>query len=89
MKLLRVPIALVSVVLIYIFRLALLAVGSVVYLYLLPGVLASHREHPKTRRIYWVCAVSAWLIVPWLICLFLVLYSPKPDETGSSLAYRR
>lgn len=89
MKILRVPIALISVILIYIFRTALLALGSVVYLYLLPGVLASYRGYPRTRSVYWICGLSGWTVVPWLACLILVLYSSKASDADSSLAYRQ
>jgi hypothetical protein len=68
---------LVSVVaVICLFRLCLLALGSAMYVYLLPGVLAQRRNAPNYERIYIFCAFSGWLFIPWVGALLLVLITP-------------
>lgn len=50
-------------------RLVLLAVGSLLYVYLLPGVVAQKRQHPRRREIYIVSALAGWLVLPWIAAL--------------------
>jgi cell shape-determining protein MreD len=62
------------------FRMVLLAIGSALYVYLLPGVVAQKRHHPRCREIFIVTALSAWLVLPWLLAL---LYAVKADPAGA------
>jgi hypothetical protein len=50
-------------------RLVLVAAGSVLYIYLLPGVVAQRRQHLRHRQIYIVTALTGWLIIPWTLAL--------------------
>jgi Superinfection immunity protein len=75
---------------VFAFRLILVVIGSAVYLYLLPGLVARDRAHPRQQDIQIVCALSGWLIVPWVIGLWVALQGPvkaplfgKPALTGS------
>ena len=51
-------------------RFVLLAVASVLYVYLLPGVVAQKRSHPRERDIFVATALTGWLIVPWVAALW-------------------
>lgn len=57
-------------------RLILLALGSALYLYLLPGLVARDRDHPSQQEIQLICALSGWLILPWLLGLCIALQGP-------------
>jgi hypothetical protein len=52
------------------FRMLLFVLGSLLYVYLLPGIIAGKRNHPHTRDIYLVCALGGWLVLPWLGALW-------------------
>jgi hypothetical protein len=83
---LRIAIFILAVAVVYLFRVCLLALGCVVYAYLLPGVLAQKKNCPKYQRIYWVCGLSGWLIIPWIGALLWVLIaSGFPAEKGATL----
>jgi lysylphosphatidylglycerol synthetase-like protein (DUF2156 family) len=51
------------------FRLVLLMVGSALYIYLLPGVVAQRRHHLRQQQIYMVTALAGWLVIPWVLAL--------------------
>lgn len=85
MKVLRIAMVLVFVAALYVFRLALLALGCIVYVYLLPAVIASNRDYPRAGRIYWVCGLTGWLLIPWLACLLFVLLHTKPQSAEHML----
>jgi hypothetical protein len=51
---------------VFAFRLVQLLLGSMLYVYLLPGVIAQKRQHPRTQAIYLVSGLAGWLILPWL-----------------------
>lgn len=52
-------------------RLVLFALGSVLYVYLLPWVLARKHDHPRQRAILYVSVLGAWLVVPWIGALWI------------------
>jgi hypothetical protein len=54
-----------TAVLVFAFRLVLLAAGSALYVYLLPGILARQRHHLRHREITLFTAVAGWLVLPW------------------------
>lgn len=87
MKVLRILTVLFLVTLLYVFRVALLALGCVIYVYLLPGVIASHRNYAKADRIYWACGLTGWLIAPWFASLFYVLLHTKPNSPDHLLIH--
>jgi lysylphosphatidylglycerol synthetase-like protein (DUF2156 family) len=64
------------------FRLVLLMLGSVLYIYLLPGIVAQRRHHLRQQQIYIVTALAGWLVVPWVLAL---LYASM-GEQGAVLA---
>lgn len=78
MKVLRMVAVLALVAVLYAVRLVLLAAWWVAYVYLLPAMIASRRDYPKAARIYWVCGLAGWLVLPWLVCLFFVLLFTRP-----------
>ena len=61
------------------FRLVLVALGSALYVYLLPAVIAGKRNHPKVAELYWICGLAGWLVVPWIAAL---IYVCKPSDTA-------
>ena len=61
---------------VFAFRLILLALGSVIYLYFLPGLVARDRCHPRRQIIQIVCGAWGWLILPWGIGLWIALKGP-------------
>lgn len=63
------------------FRLVLVALGSALYVYLLPAVIAGKRNHPKVRELYWICGMSAWLVIPWIAAL---IYVYKPSKMAQA-----
>jgi len=54
-------------------RVALVLVGTLVYLLLLPGVVAMKRDHPRTDRVFLWCALLGWTGVAWIAALVFVL----------------
>lgn len=66
----------VAAAVVFAFRLILLAVGSILYLYLLPGLVARDRAHPHQQKLQTLCALSGWLILPWLIGFCIALTGP-------------
>jgi hypothetical protein len=58
-------------IVIFAFRLVLLALGSLLYVYLLPWVVAQKRGHPREREILLACVFTAWLVLPWAIALWI------------------
>jgi hypothetical protein len=61
----------------YTFRVAMITLGSILYIYLLPGVLASYRGYSKASTIYWICALCGWMLLPWLGCLIFSICLKK------------
>jgi hypothetical protein len=85
MKVLRMVMVLALVAVLYAVRLVLLAMWWVAYAYLLPAVIATHRDYPKAGRIYWVCGLTGWLVLPWLASLVFVLVFTKPQPADDML----
>lgn len=56
---------------IFSFRLVLLALGSILYVYLFPWVVAQKYDHPRQNEILVVSALSAWLVLPWIAALWV------------------
>jgi hypothetical protein len=86
MAALRITIILIVVAVIYLWRVTLLALGCVVYIYLLPGVLAEKKNYPRYQQIYLLCALGGWLLVPWVVALvWAKMVPPVLDETTAEL----
>lgn len=64
-------------VLVTAFRFVLVVAGSVLYIYLLPGVVAQRRRHLRYQQIYFVTALTGWLVVPWALA---VLYASLGEQ---------
>lgn len=64
-------------------RLILCVLGSLVYLYLLPGTIADKRGHPRMRDIYLVCAFGGWLVLPWLGALWVATHGTQEDPLAA------
>jgi hypothetical protein len=70
-KILLIPAILLAATVIFSFRLVLFGLGSILYIYLLPWVVAQQREHPRRKEILMVSAFTGWLILPWLGALWV------------------
>lgn len=86
MRTLNLGIAILGVVVLYIFRIAIITIGSMVYVYLLPGVVASHRSYQRAPSIYWICALLGWTVLVWLGCLVFSMSLPKLADAEVELA---
>lgn len=64
-----------AAIIVTLFRIILCAAGSVIYVYLLPGIIAAKRGHPRARDIYLICAFGGWLLLPWVGALWLATRS--------------
>jgi hypothetical protein len=71
-----IPVVVVAAIVVLAFRALQLALASLAYIYLLPGVIAMKRDHPRQQAIYVVCAVGSWLVLPWLGALWYVSRAP-------------
>ena len=58
------------------YRMVLLTIGSLLYVYLMPGLIAKSRQRVHANRILSVCALFGWLIFPWLYALVYAYRSP-------------
>ena len=85
-------IILAATVVICAYRIVLLTIGSVLYVYLLPGLIAKARRHVHAERIFLACALFGWLIFPWLSALVYAYRSPSiaidelPDSESPRLS---
>jgi hypothetical protein len=59
----------VGAALVTVARTLLLAIGSVLYVYLLPGIVAQRRQHLRQRQVYVFTALTGWLVIPWMLAL--------------------
>jgi len=87
-KIILVPALVLATIVIFSFRLVLLAIGSAIYVYLFPWVLADKRDHPRRNEILFVCAVSAWLVIPWIVALWVAMRraETEPNYVDGALA---
>ena len=86
----RIAVLLAAAALIYAGRICLIAVGCVVYIYLLPGIILMKADYPRTSAVFWVCGLTGWLVVPWVLALGFALklrsnlrvtpYLPEADQ---------
>lgn len=58
-------------------RLALVLLGSLLYLLLLPGVMAMKRGYAHTDRVFLCCALLGWTAIAWIAALAFVLTRPE------------
>lgn len=65
---------------VFAFRLVLLALGSVLYLYLLPGITARNRRHPRQREIHRIGLFGGWLVLPWIVALWMATRGAAVDH---------
>lgn len=86
MRPLKIGIALLGVFALYIFRVGIVTLGSLVYVYFLPGVIASHRGYSRAPAIYWICALLGWTILAWVGCMLFAMCLTKPATTEVGLA---
>lgn len=54
-------------------RIALVLLGTLVYLLLLPGVIAMKRGYPRADRVFLWCALLGWTGAAWVAALVFVL----------------
>lgn len=73
-------IVLLAATILFTFRLILVTIGSIIYVYLLPGVLAEKKNYPGYPRVYLWCALTGWLILPWIAALVWVSTAPAVED---------
>lgn len=71
-------------ILICLLRMFMFAVGAVVYVYLLPGVIAMKRRYVHADRIMIACVLGGWTGLVWLAALGFAL--ALPDASGEPLS---
>lgn len=78
--LLRCAIALLVGGLLLMFHIALVALGCLTYVYLLPGVIAMKRCYAGADRIFIACAVTGWTVIGWIAALAFALALPDASD---------
>lgn len=66
-------------------RIGLVLLGTLVYLLLLPGVIAMKRDYPHADRVFLWCALLGWTGAVWIAALAFVLTRrtiPIPANAG-------
>lgn len=66
-------IVLLAAVALCLLRAALMLVGILVYLLLLPGVIAMKRGYPHADRVFLCCALLGWTGAVWIAALAFAL----------------
>ena len=66
-------------------RAALMLVGVVVYLLMLPGVIAMKRGYLHADRVLLCCALLGWTGAGWIAALAFVLTRPVQGMGGYAL----
>ncbi|HBZ06421.1 MULTISPECIES: superinfection immunity protein [Massilia] len=74
-----------AAIVLYAGRIVLLAIGSALYVYLWPGLIAQKKGRPDAREYFLACALGGWLVIPWLIALGYALAAPKLDREMPAL----
>ena len=69
----RIGIVLLAAAALCLLRIAMVLVGIVVYVLLLPGVIAMKRDYPHADRIFLWCALLGWTGAGWIAALAFVL----------------
>ncbi|MDY0973672.1 superinfection immunity protein [Massilia sp. CFBP9012] len=72
-RILRIGIVLLAASALCLVRIALVLLGSTVYLLLLPGVIAMKRDYPHADRVFLWCALLGWTGAAWVAALVFVL----------------
>lgn len=78
----QIAVALLAGLVMLCFHIVIIALGCVVYLYFLPGVIAMKRSYPGANRIFLVCALTAWTAVGWIGALAFAL--TLQDRSGDA-----
>lgn len=60
----------------FVFHVFAIALGSAVYLYFLPGVIAMNRHYRSADRVFIACAFTGWTVIGWLLALAFALTLP-------------
>ena len=69
----RVGIVLLAASVLCLLRIGLVLLGIVVYLVLLPGVIAMKRDYAHADRVFLWCALLGWTGAAWIAALVFVL----------------
>lgn len=78
--LLRSVVALLAGGLLLLFHIAMITLGCLVYVYLLPGVIAMKRCYDNADRVFIACAIAGWTVVGWLAALAFALALPDASD---------
>lgn len=73
----RLAVGLLAGALMLMFHLVAIALGCMVYVYFLPGVIAMRREYPGTNKVFVACAVAGWTVIGWIAALVFALTLPE------------
>ena len=73
------------------FHIVALAIGSALYIYLLPGVIALKRNYSGADRLFIAAALTGWTVIGWVITLAFALTLPVAlqNPTNEYAATRR
>ena len=66
-------------------RVALVLLGTLVYVLLLPGVIAMKRGYPHVDRVFLWCALLGWTGAAWVAALVFVLTRRASPVRGYAL----
>lgn len=91
LALFRISVFLLAALGMLLFHIVAIALGSAIYIYLLPGVLALKRNYSGADRIFIACALTGWTVIGWIITLGFALTLPVAMEnpTDEYAATRR
>lgn len=91
LPLFRISVFLLGALGMLLFHILAIALGSALYIYLLPGVIALKRNYRGADQIFIASALTGWTVVGWLITLGFALTLPVAMEnpTDEYAATRR
>lgn len=73
------------------FHIVAIALGSAIYIYLLPGVIALKRNYRSADQIFIASALTGWTVIGWVVTLAFALTLPVSlaNPTDEYAATRR
>lgn len=87
LAILRICVALVGAVVLTLIHIVKVLIGSVGYVYLLPGVIAMRRNYPGTDKVFIFCVLMNWTVIGWFAALAFALTRPDGSEESIIAAH--
>jgi hypothetical protein len=81
MRVYRIAVIVLAATVVYLIRLVFLCGAAVLYIYLLPSLLAEKRNPVKMQPIVLLNLLAGWLVIPWIVALILAY---KMDSVSQS-----